>query len=93
MDMKALIAFVIMTVLILTLIEINERRKKASLPPTSQQSGESLIHTPSPAEKEENKDTENAASEEAACDDPEDEDCSACELITVCEKKDKAASK
>ena len=91
--MKALIAFVIMTVLILTLIEINERRKKASLPPTPQQSGESLIHTPSPVEKEENMDTENAASEEAACNDPEDEDCSACELIAVCEKKDNGASK
>jgi ribosomal protein L12E/L44/L45/RPP1/RPP2 len=82
--MKALIAFAVMALVILTLIEINERikAKRGTTSPAP------------PAKAGEGQDKEkHAASEEAACDDPEDEDCSACELIAVCEKKDKGESK
>ena len=66
--MEALIAFIIMGVVVLTLIEVNERIKAKKQPPTS---------TPSPEEKE-----------KEPCDTKTDrEDCSACELIDVCEKK------
>lgn len=89
--MKALITFVIMAAVILTLIEINERRKaKDSSGKTAALEDERPLRS---KKKEESPDTENAASEEAACDDTEDEDCSACELIAVCEKKDKGESK
>ena len=59
--MKALIAFIVMAVVILTLIEINERIK-AKRPKES-----------CPQEK--------AGSE----------DCSACELMSVCEKQEKSS--
>ena len=54
--MKALIAFIVMAVVILTLIEINERIKAK-------------------------KPKENCPQEKAGS-----EDCSACELMSVCEK-------
>lgn len=66
--MKALIAFIVMAVLILTLTEINER-VKAKRNPTS----------PAPLK-----------GEEGECETQTDgEDCSACELISVCEKDKK----
>ena len=59
--MKALIAFIVMAVIILTLIEINERIK-AKRP------------------------KENCPQEKAGS-----EDCSACELMSVCEKQEKSS--
>lgn len=61
--MKALIAFIVMAVLILTLIEINERVKAKKA-------------------KEGLGAKENCPPEKAGS-----EDCSACELMSVCEKK------
>ena len=55
--MKALIAFIVMAVVVLTLIEINERVKAKKTP--------------------KNED----------CETKTDGDCSACELISVCDKK------
>lgn len=91
--MKALIAFVIMAAVILTLIEINERRKAKDSSGKTALLQEEGSNSEGQKAKDESPDTENAASEEAACDDPEDEDCSACELVAVCEKKDKGESK
>ena len=59
--MKALIAFIVMAVVILTLIEINERIK-AKRP------------------------KENCPQEKAGS-----EDCSDCELMSVCEKQEKSS--
>ena len=59
--MKALIAFIVMAVVILTLIEINERIKAK-------------------------KPKENCPQEKASS-----EDCSACELMSVCEKQEKSS--
>ena len=59
--MKALIAFIVMAVVILTLIEINERIKAK-------------------------KPKENCPQEKAGS-----EDCSACELMSVCEKQEKSS--
>ena len=61
--MKALIAFIVMAVLILTLIEINERVKAKKA-------------------KEGFEAKENCPPEKAGS-----QDCSACELMSVCEKK------
>ena len=61
--MKALIAFIVMAVVILTLIEINERIKAK-------------------------KPKENCPQEKAGS-----EDCSACELMSVCEKSSGSTSK
>ena len=69
--MKALIAFVIMAVVVLTLIEVNERIK-------AKRGGNGEGKT---AEGESPK-------PEEPCDTQTDgEDCSACELTAVCEKK------
>ena len=62
-DMKALIAFAVMAVLVLTLIEINERIKAKRKP----------------------QDPKTPQNED--CEKNTDGDCSACELISVCDKK------
>ena len=56
--MKALIAFIVMAVVVLTLIEINERVKVKK----------------TPKDEDCQKETDGG-------------DCSACELLSVCEKK------
>ena len=68
--MKALIAFAVMAVVVLTLIEINERVK------SRKSKAESLDEmTKEPETKDED------------CEKNTDGDCSACELLSVCEKK------
>lgn len=57
-ELKALIAFIVMAVVVLTLIEINERVKAKK----------------TPKDEDCQKETDGG-------------DCSACELLSVCEKK------
>ena len=71
--MKALIAFIGMAVVILVLIEINERIK-AKRKPTSDSSLKG---------REEDCQKEN----------PEQEDCSGCGLLEVCDKKSTTPSR
>lgn len=67
--MKALIAFIILAVVVLTLTEVNERIKAKK---NNSQPNQTLKEE---AEKDED------------CETKTDGDCSACELISVCEKK------
>ena len=69
--MKALIAFVVMAVVVLTLIEVNERIK------SRKSKVESLDEV---TKGSETKDQDH-------CETKTDGDCSACELISVCDKK------
>ncbi len=73
--MKALIAFIIMAVLVLTLIEVNERIKarKASQEPQAP----SVPLKGDVKEEVQNDDCEKNT---------DGEDCSACELLSVCDK-------
>lgn len=67
--MKALIAFIIMAGLIVTLIEINERIKAKR----ARNTDKSGYRNPEDCQKE----------------NPEQEDCSGCGLIDVCEREEK----
>ena len=72
--MKALIAFIVMAVLVLTLIEVNERIKAKRNKPH-----------PGPPLKGGRRDS----LDEECGKDTDGEDCSGCELMDVCEKEEK----